>query len=174
MDLSTTYLGMKLKNPIVPSAGPLSHTVESIKRLEDAGAAAVVMYSLFEEQISHDAAELNHYLSYGTESFAESLTYFPEADDYYLGPEEYLNLLQRAKAAVHIPVIGSLNGTSTGGWIEYAKKIEEAGANALELNVYSRARRYCAGAPVDVAQVIGSGAPPSHTDGIWGSTVKRA
>jgi dihydroorotate dehydrogenase (fumarate) len=107
-----------------------------MKKLEDAGAAAVVMYSLFEEQIVHDAAELNHYLSYGTESFAESLTYFPESADYNLGPEEYVELLHRAKQSLGIPVIGSLNGTSTGGWITYAKKIEEAGADALELNVY--------------------------------------
>jgi len=136
MDLSTTYLGLKLKNPIVPSAGPLSHTLDSMKRLEDAGAAAIVMYSLFEEQITHEAAELDHYLSYGTESFAESLTYFPEANEYNLGPEEYIELLHSAKGSLEIPVIGSLNGISTGGWIEYAKKIEEAGADALELNVY--------------------------------------
>lgn len=136
MDLSTTYLGLKLKNPIVPSASPLSHTLDSMKRLEDAGAAAIVMYSLFEEQITHEAAELDHYLSYGTESFAESLTYFPEANEYNLGPEEYIELLHSAKGSLEIPVIGSLNGISTGGWIEYAKKIEEAGADALELNVY--------------------------------------
>jgi dihydroorotate dehydrogenase (fumarate) len=136
MDLSTTYLGLKLKNPIVPSASPLSHTLDSMKRLEDSGAAAIVMYSLFEEQITHEAAELDHYLSYGTESFAESLTYFPEANEYNLGPEEYIELLHSAKGSLEIPVIGSLNGISTGGWIEYAKKIEEAGADALELNVY--------------------------------------
>jgi dihydroorotate dehydrogenase (fumarate) len=136
MDLSTSYLGLKLKNPIVPSASPLSHTLDSMKRLEDAGAAAIVMYSLFEEQITHEAAELDHYLSYGTESFAESLTYFPEANEYNLGPEEYIQLLHSAKRSLEIPVIGSLNGISTGGWIEYARKIEEAGADALELNVY--------------------------------------
>ena len=136
MDLSTTYLGMKLKNPIVPSASPLSHTVDSMKRLEDAGAAAIVMYSLFEEQIAHDAAELNHYLSYGTESYAEALTYFPEASEYNVGPEEYVDLVRKAKESLEIPVIGSLNGISAGGWISYAKKIEEAGADALELNIY--------------------------------------
>lgn len=136
MDLSTTYCGLALKNPIVPSAGPLSHTLEGMKRLEDNGAAAIVMYSLFEEQIAHEMMELDHYLSYGTESFAEALTYFPESKDYNLGPEEYVELLHKAKTALGIPVIGSLNGVSTGGWVKFAKKIEEAGADALELNVY--------------------------------------
>jgi len=136
MDLSTTYLGLKLNNPIVPSAGPLSHTLDGMKRLEDAGASAVVMYSLFEEQIAHEASELQHYLSYGTESFAESLTYFPDLHQYNLGPEEYVELVHKAKQSLRIPVIGSLNGISVGGWINYAKKIEEAGADALELNVY--------------------------------------
>jgi dihydroorotate dehydrogenase (fumarate) len=136
MDLSTTYLGLKLKNPIVPSASPLSHTLDSMKRLEDAGAAAIVMYSLFEEQIKHEAAELEHYLSYGKETFAEALSYFPEAQEYNLGPEEYVKLLRKAKESLKIPVIGSLNGISTGGWINYAKKIEDAGADAIELNVY--------------------------------------
>jgi dihydroorotate dehydrogenase (fumarate) len=107
-----------------------------MRRLEDAGASAIVMYSLFEEQIQHEAAELNHYLSYGTESFAEALSYFPEADLYNLGPEEYVELIHKAKRALSIPVIGSLNGISTGGWIDYARKIEEAGANGIELNVY--------------------------------------
>jgi dihydroorotate dehydrogenase (fumarate) len=136
MDLSTTYLGMHLKNPLVPSASPLSRTLDSMKRMEDAGAAAIVMYSLFEEQIQHEAAELNHYMSYGTESFAEALSYFPEAQEYNLGPDEYVEHLHKAKKALGIPVIGSLNGVSTGGWMKYAKKIEEAGADALELNVY--------------------------------------
>lgn len=136
MDLRTSYLGLSLKNPIVPSASPLSYSLENMKRLEDAGASAIVMYSLFEEQIAHDAAELDHYLSYGTESFAESLTYFPEADEYNVGPEEYVNLVRKAKEALGIPVIGSLNGITSGGWISFAKKIEEAGADALELNVY--------------------------------------
>jgi dihydroorotate dehydrogenase (fumarate) len=136
MDLTTTYLGLTLKNPIVPSASPLSHTLDGMKRLEDAGASAIVMYSLFEEQIAHESAELDHYLSYGAESFAEALTYFPEPDEYNLGPEEYVDLVRRAKEALDIPVIGSLNGISTGGWIEYARRIEEAGAAGLELNVY--------------------------------------
>jgi dihydroorotate dehydrogenase (fumarate) len=136
MDLSTRYLGLDLKNPIVPSASPLSRTIDSMKRLEDAGAAALVMYSLFEEQIAHDAAELNHYLLYGTESYAESLTYFPAAADYNVGPEEYVELVRRATTSLEIPVIGSLNGITPGGWISFARKIEEAGADAIELNVY--------------------------------------
>jgi dihydroorotate dehydrogenase (fumarate) len=136
MDLTTTYLGIKLKNPIVPSASPLSRTLENMKRLEDAGASAIVMYSLFEEQIAHEAAELDHYLEYGTESYAEALSYFPKADDYNVGPENYVELLRKAKESLGIPVIGSLNGISVGGWIKYAKHIQEAGADALELNVY--------------------------------------
>src|SRR5512139_1559809 len=121
MDLSTTYLGLKLKNPVVPSASPLSRTLESMKRLEDAGASAIVMYSLFEEQIAHDSAELSHYLSYGTESFAESLTYFPEVGEYNLGPAEYVELVRKAKESLSIPVIGSLNGITAGGWTDYAR-----------------------------------------------------
>ncbi len=136
MDLSTTYLGLRLKNPLVPSASPLSRTLDGIKRMEDAGAAAIVMYSLFEEQIQHEAGELNHYLSFGTQSFAEALTYFPENTEYNLGPDEYIEHVRKAKEAVDIPIIGSLNGVSTGGWIDYAKKIQDAGASALELNVY--------------------------------------
>ncbi len=136
MDLSTNYLGLHLNNPIVPSASPLSRSVDSMKRLEDAGAAAIVMYSLFEEQIAHEAAELDHYLNYGTESYAEALTYFPEPKEYNLGPDEYVELLHKAKQSLAIPVIGSLNGISVGGWIDYAKKIQQAGADAIELNVY--------------------------------------
>ncbi len=136
MDLTTTYMGMTLKHPIVPSASPLSETLDGIRRLEDAGAAAIVMHSLFEEQITLESHELDHYLSYGTESFAEALSYFPDMETYRLGPDEYLNLVRQAKASVDIPIIGSLNGVSSGGWIEYARKIEEAGADALELNLY--------------------------------------
>ncbi len=136
MDLSTSYLGLHLKNPLVPSASPLTRAVDSMKRLEDAGAAAVVMHSIFEEQIEHEAAELDHYLSSGTESFAEAISYLPEASEYFLGPEEYVKELAKAKKALSIPVIASLNGVSTGGWIRYAKKFEEAGADAVELNVY--------------------------------------
>ncbi len=136
MDLTTTYMGMKLKNPLVPSASPLSRSVDGLKELEDAGASAVVLYSIFEEQFSHEARELAHFLSHGTESFAEALTYFPEPDEFNLGPEEYLELIAKAKKSVGIPIIGSLNGYSTGGWISHAKKMQEAGADALELNVY--------------------------------------
>ena len=136
MDLSTTYLGMKLKNPIVPSASPMSRTVAGIKSMEDFGASAVVLYSLFEEQIRHETKELNHFLEYGAESFAEAVSYFPAHEEYYLGPEEYLEHIHKVKAAVSIPVIASLNGSTVGGWTEYAAKIQEAGADALELNIY--------------------------------------
>lgn len=136
MSLTTKYLGLTLKNPIVASSSPLSHNVDSIRRLEDAGASAVVMYSLFEEQINADSFNLDYYLSNGINSYAESLSYFPEMDDYNVSPDEYMNLIRRAKQAVDIPIIGSLNGVSTGGWIEYAKLMEQAGADALELNVY--------------------------------------
>jgi dihydroorotate dehydrogenase (fumarate) len=135
-DLSTTYLGLKLKNPLVVSASPLCEELGNIRRMEDAGAAAVVLHSLFEEQIAVDSRDLDRSLSAGTESFAESLTYFPDMTTYNLGPEGYLEHIRKAKAAVRIPIIGSLNGISTGGWIEYAKKIEEAGADALELNIF--------------------------------------
>jgi len=135
-DLTTTYLGLQLKNPLVASASPLSKKVDTVRRLEDAGAAAVVMYSLFEEQITHESQELNHYLERGTHSFAESLSYFPDMDHYNVGPELYLEHLYNIKQAVDIPVIGSLNGVSTGGWIDYAQRIEEAGADALELHIY--------------------------------------
>ena len=136
MNLTTTYMGLNLKNPIVPSSSPLSYSIDGVRRLEDAGAAAVVMHSLFEEQISMESQRLDHFLNYGTESFAEALTYFPEQESYAVGPEAYLNLIREAKAAVDIPVIGSLNGVSTGGWTDYAKMIQQAGADALELNVY--------------------------------------
>ena len=136
MNLTTNYLGMLLKNPIVASSSPLSHSVDSIRRLEDAGAAAAVMYSLFEEQIGFDSYYIDHHLTQGTDSYAESISYFPDMQSYNVGPDEYLNLIRRAKEAVRIPVIGSLNGASVGGWTDYATLIEEAGADALELNVY--------------------------------------
>lgn len=135
-DLTTTYLGLRLKNPLVVSASPLSKKVAMAQHLEECGAAAIVMYSLFEEQITHESHELDHYLERGTHSYAESLSYFPDLDHYNLGPEPYLEHLHRVKQAVSIPVIGSLNGISSGGWIEYARKIEQAGADALELNIY--------------------------------------
>jgi dihydroorotate dehydrogenase (fumarate) len=136
IDLTTRYLGLRLSSPLVASAGPLCEDVGNIRRMEDAGAAAVVLHSLFEEQITLESDYLDHHLSHGTESYSESLTYFPDMGSYKLGPDAYLDHLRRAKAAVAIPVIGSLNGVSTGGWIAYAKKIEQAGADALELNIY--------------------------------------
>ena len=136
MDLTTKYLGIKLKNPIVPSASPLSRNLDSMKRLEDSGASAIVMYSLFEEEIVHESAELDHHLHYGIDSFAEALTYMPSASEYNLEPDAYLDLLRKAKELLGIPVIPSLNGITAGGWIKYAKYFEEAGADAVELNVY--------------------------------------
>jgi dihydroorotate dehydrogenase (fumarate) len=136
VDLTTTYLGLKLKNPLVASPSPLSEKVENVKRMEEAGIAAVVMYSLFEEQIIHESLELDHFLSRGTESFAEALTYFPNVGKFSLAPDKYIETLEKTKLAVNIPVMGSLNGVSTGGWIEYAHKIQDAGADALELNLY--------------------------------------
>ena len=136
IDLSTTYLGLKLKNPLVASASPLSKKVEQVKRLEEAGIAAVVMYSLFEEQIIHESLELDHNLARGTESFAEALTYLPDAGTYSLLPDRYVANVEKLKKSVSIPVIGSLNGVSKGGWTRYARLIQDAGADALELNLY--------------------------------------
>ena len=136
MNLTTKYLGLTLKNPLVSAAGPLAESVSTVRELEDAGASAVVLHSLFEEQIRHEAEELDHFLAYGTESFAEAVTYFPKAEEYKLGPEEYLAHLGKLKESVDIPVIASLNGATVGGWVDYAKQIEQAGADALELNIY--------------------------------------
>jgi dihydroorotate dehydrogenase (fumarate) len=136
MDLSTNYLGLKLRHPIVPSAGPLSRSLDSMKQLEDAGAAAIVMYSLFEEQFSHEAAELDHYLNSGTESFAESLSYFPGSQEFNLEPDDYVELLRSAKKSLGIPVIASLNGVTPGGWVSYGARLQDAGADAIELNAY--------------------------------------
>ena len=136
MDLTTTYMGMKLKHPIVASSSPLSGSVAGVKRLEDAGASAVVLFSLFEEQLKHESAALEHLMMAGTESFAESLSYLPEIDDYTVGPDAYLDLLRRSSEAVDIPVIGSLNGITHSGWIEYAQLMEQAGAKGVELNIY--------------------------------------
>ncbi|MBM3181555.1 MAG: dihydroorotate dehydrogenase-like protein [Chloroflexi bacterium] len=135
-DLSTTYLGLNLKNPLVASASPLSKKVETARRLEEAGIAAIVMYSLFEEQIIHESLELDHYLTRGTDSFAEAMSYLPDGGMYSIGPEKYLNQVAGLKKALKIPVIGSLNGVSKGGWTRHAKQIQEAGADALELNLY--------------------------------------
>jgi dihydroorotate dehydrogenase (fumarate) len=137
VDLTTTYLGLKLKNPIVASAAqPISEKLETAKRLEDAGISALVMYSLFEEQIIHESLELDHYLSTGTDFSREVTSYYPEMTSFKLSPETYIEAVYNTKKALSIPVIGSLNGVSTGGWIKYARKIEEAGADALELNLY--------------------------------------
>ena len=136
MNITTKYLGLDLKSPIVPSAGPLSYEISNIKQMEDAGAGAVVLYSLFEEQLEHEELELNYHTTTPAESYAEATSYFPEPFEYKLGPEEYLEHIKKAKDAVDIPVIASLNGKSLGGWIDYAKQIEQAGADALELNIY--------------------------------------
>lgn len=136
VDLKTTYLGLELKNPLVASASPLSEDVDTVKALEEAGISAIVMYSLFEEQIIRESLELDRYLNENTNSFAEALSYIPEMGRYSLTPDIYLEQVKALKTAVNIPIIGSLNGVSTGGWLEYAKKIEDAGADALELNLY--------------------------------------
>lgn len=136
LDLTTSYLGLSLRNPLVASASPLAEHVDTVRRLADAGIAAVVMPSLFEEQITHDSLELDHYLQATAHTYAESLDFFPDFERYEIGPGAYLEQVQRLKHAVKIPIIGSLNGVSSGGWIEYARKIEEAGADALELNIY--------------------------------------
>jgi dihydroorotate dehydrogenase (fumarate) len=138
MNLTTTYLGLELRSPlVVGAAAPLSEDLDHLKRIEDAGAAAVVLHSLFEEQIEQDMAEFHHHSLYGTESFAEALTYFPEPDIFHVGPELYLEHIRRAKEMTRIPIIASLNGSSMGGWTSYARQIEQAGADALELNIYA-------------------------------------
>ncbi|HBE31653.1 MAG TPA: dihydroorotate dehydrogenase-like protein, partial [Cyanobacteria bacterium UBA11368] len=137
MDLTTTYMGLTLRSPLVPSAAaPLTENVSNVKRMEDAGAGAIVLHSLFEEQIRQERYELHHHLTYATESFAEALTYFPEPEIFHVGVEEYLNHIRMAKQMVGIPIIASLNGSTVGGWIDYAQQIEQAGADALELNIY--------------------------------------
>lgn len=136
MDLSTRYLGLNLKHPIIASSSPLSETLDGVKRLEDSGAAAIVMFSLFEEQIRRENEAFDMLLDSGSDSFAESLNFFPQIDRTPKGPEHYLNLLSKAVAATDIPIIGSLNGITNEGWIDYAKQIQEAGASALELNIF--------------------------------------
>jgi dihydroorotate dehydrogenase (fumarate) len=143
VDLKTNYLGLSLKNPLVASASPLSQKVESALRLEEAGISAIVMYSLFEEQVIQESLRLDRDLTRGTESYAEALTYLPDLSEYTnlrqysIGPESYVEQLYKLKRALSIPVIGSLNGLSNGGWIEYALKMEQAGADAVELNIYN-------------------------------------
>lgn len=136
IDLSTSYMGFKLKNPLVPSASPLMENLDAMKKMEDVGAAALVMNSLFEEQIIKESTGLHHYMEYGRESFAEALSYFPEPDEFKLETETYLERVRKAVESIDIPVIASLNGITTGGWVEYATLIEEAGAKGLELNIY--------------------------------------
>ena len=136
MDMTTRYMGLALKNPLVASAGPSSQTLDSIRRLEDNGAAAVVMFSLFEEQIRHDTAAFDLFFNLGRDNFAEAASYFPEIHDYDVGPGQYLDLLRKASEAVDIPIIASLNGVSEHGWVAFAKDMEDAGASGIELNVY--------------------------------------
>ncbi|MBX3063633.1 MAG: dihydroorotate dehydrogenase-like protein [Anaerolineae bacterium] len=136
MDLTTTYLKMRLRSPLVVSASPLSESIDNIKRMEDAGAGAIVLYSLFEEQLVKQQQDLHRHLTYGTESHAEAVTYMPEPDTFHVGPEGYLEHIRKAKEAVKTPIIASLNGTTPTGWTEFATKIQEAGADALELNIY--------------------------------------
>jgi dihydroorotate dehydrogenase (fumarate) len=136
VDLRTRYLGLDLANPIVPSASPLGQRIETLHRLEDAGAAAVVLPSLFEEQIEHEELQIHGALEAGADSFAEALSYMPEFEDYNTGADAYLSHVEATKKELRIPVIASLNGISLGGWTSYAKRIQEAGADALELNVY--------------------------------------
>ncbi len=145
-DFTTTYLGLKLNSPLVPSASPLSRSLDNLRRLEDAGAGAVVLYSLFEEQINAESRALDQFLTAGADSYPEALSYFPDASAYRLSPESYLEYISRAKAAVSVPIIASLNGVSSGGaavasrqqrdWIKYARLMQDAGADALELNLY--------------------------------------
>ena len=136
MDLTTSYMGLSLRNPLVASASPLSRTVDGVRRLADAGVGAVVLFSLFEEQLRREALEYARIIDAGTESFAESLSYLPAAADEDIGPHHYLSLLERAANTVEVPVIGSLNGVTAGGWVEYARALQDAGAAAIELNIY--------------------------------------
>ena len=137
MDLRTSYLGLDLENPLVPSSSPLSENLDNLRRMEDAGAGAVVLHSLFEEQIESDKNALDHYLAHGTESYAESLTYLPEPVEYRLGVRDYLELVRRAKEMLRIPVIASVNGVARGGWVEVVRQFDQAGASAIELNLYN-------------------------------------
>jgi dihydroorotate dehydrogenase (fumarate) len=142
MDLSTDYLGLKLKSPLIPGASPFSENLDKVKQLEDAGAAAIVLHSLFEEQILNEERALRQQMDEPAESFAEAVTYFPHLPDFHIGPEEYLEHIRKAKEIVAVPVIASLNGATSGGWIDYAKGIEEAGADALELNLFFLGTRF--------------------------------
>ncbi len=136
MDLSTSYLGLRLRSPLVASASPLTGDLDGLRRLQDAGAAAAVLPSLFEEQVTHELLELDRFLSTGRETQPEAAGYFPELDDYNTGPWSYLALAEKAKHAVQIPLIGSLNGSTPGGWVRHATRLEQTGVDAIELNVY--------------------------------------
>lgn len=136
MNLSTTYLGLHLEHPFIPGASPMVDNLDTVKRLEDAGAPALVMHSLFEEQIVREQVGTTYHMDIHAESFAEALSYFPEPKEFPMGPEQYLNQIQKIKSTVQIPVIASLNGVTSSGWLKYARLIQEAGATALELNVY--------------------------------------
>ncbi len=142
MDLKTNYLGLSLNSPLVAGASPISEDISNIKKLEDCGASAVVLYSLFEEQLRHEQYELHYFSTENTYLSPEAATYFPDYDQYRVGPDGYLEHIRKAKEAVNIPIIASLNGVSAGGWTEFAKKIEQAGADALELNNYSLATSF--------------------------------
>lgn len=137
MNLSTKYLGLSLKNPLVPSSSPMMENLDNIRRMEDAGASAVVLHSLFEEQVTDEALKLHYHTTQGTDSFAESLSFFPEPNEYKFGADEYIEHVRKVKDAVSIPVIGSLNGVTAGGWIDYARRMQSAGADAIELNLYN-------------------------------------
>ena len=139
IDISIQYLGMKLSGPIVVASTPLSESIDNIRRMEDAGAAAIVLTSLFEEQLALESRALDEDLSRGTESFAESLGYLPDLSDYRMTHEGYLEYLRRAREAVRIPIMASLNGATTGGWVRFAREMEQAGAHAIELNTYALA-----------------------------------
>ena len=150
MDLTTRYMGLTLNNPLVASASPVSERLDAIRQLEDNGAAAVVLFSLFEEQITHDSAALEHFMRLGTESHGEALSYFPSVQDYDVGPRQYLELIRRATEAVDIPIIASLNGVTERGWVTFAREMQDAGASAIELNVYYiPAETFLSGAEVE-------------------------
>jgi dihydroorotate dehydrogenase (fumarate) len=136
MDLTTRYLGLNLRTPLVPSASPLSDDLDSIKRMEDCGASAIVLHSVFEEQVRGDVETVQEHLAFGTDSFPEATSFFPQPTEFIAGPEEYLGKIRGAKEAVHIPIIASINCAAIGGWVDYATQIQQAGADALELNIY--------------------------------------
>ena len=140
MDLTTNYMGLRLKNPLVAGASPLSRDLGSVRELEDAGIAAIVVYSLFEEQFTHAVGEYHHYETFGAESSAEAISYMPSLDYFPRGPEQYLDHVANIKEAVDVPVIASLNGTTDGGWIDFSKQLESAGVDGIELNLYVTAR----------------------------------